>query len=84
MFNCAEYQKNKISKINNKIYYSSTGFALIYEDSLYNDKIINKKINGEHLLLLHSTLKKNTPVRITNLINSKFIELKVYKKANYP
>jgi hypothetical protein len=29
-------------------------------------------------------LKNNTPVRITNLKNSKSLETKVYKKANYP
>ena len=33
---------------------------------------------------MHTLLKKNTPVRITNLDNSKFIDTKVYKKANYP
>ena len=68
----------------NKIYYSSTGFALVYEDSLYTDKIVNKKINNNEILLLHDTLKKNTPVQITNLKNSKSIELKVYKEAEYP
>ena len=29
-------------------------------------------------------MKNNTPVRITNLKNSKSLETKVYKKANYP
>jgi len=84
LFSCADYEKNKILKKESRIYYSSTGFALIYEDSFYKNKTINKKIDNEKNLLLHSTLKKNTPVQITNLKNSKSIELKVYKKANYP
>ena len=84
LFSCADYEKNKILKKESRIYYSSTGFALIYEDSLYKNKIINKKIDNEKNLLLHSTLKRNTPIQITNLKNSKSIELKVYKKANYP
>ena len=84
LFNCAGYEKNKSAQIDKKIYFSSSGFALIYEDSLYKDKIVNKRINNEHVLLLHNTLKRNTPVQITNLKNSKSLELKVYKNANYP
>jgi len=84
LYSCAGYEKNKSAKEDKKIYYSSSGFALIYEDSLYENKTINKKINNEHVLILHSTLKNNTPVRITNLKNSKSLETKVYKKANYP
>ena len=84
LFNCAGYEKNKSAQIDKKIYFSSSGFALIYEDSLYKDKIVNKRINNEQVLLLHNTLKINTPVQITNLKNSKSLESKVYKKANYP
>ena len=84
LYSCAGYEKNKSAKDDKKIYYSSSGFALIYEDFLYEDKTINKKINNELILKLHSTLKNNTPVRITNLKNSKSLETKVYKKANYP
>ena len=84
LYSCAGYEKNKSAKEDKKIYYSSSGFALIYEDFLYEDKTINKKINNELILILHSTLKNNTPVRITNLKNSKSLETKVYKKANYP
>ena len=84
LYSCAGYEKNKSAKEDKKIYYSSSGFALIYEDFLYDDKTINKKINNELILILHSTLKNNTPVRITNLKNSKSLETKVYKKANYP
>ena len=84
LYSCAGYEKNKSAKDDKKIYYSSSGFALIYEDFLYEDKTINKKINNELILILHSTLRNNTPVRITNLKNSKSLETKVYKKANYP
>ena len=33
---------------------------------------------------MHSFLKPNTPVKIINLENSKVIETKIHKKANYP
>ena len=84
LYACAGYEKNRTSKDVDKIYYSSSGFALIYEESLYKDKTINKKINNDELIVLHSLLKKNTPIRITNLSNSKYIDSKIYNKAKFP
>lgn len=84
LYGCAEYEKNRIIKKDNKIYFSSSGFALIYEDYLVENKTVNKKINNDEIIVLHSFLKKNTPVRITNLDNSKYIDTKIYKKTNYP
>ena len=81
---CAGYENNKALKVDNKIYHTSSGFALVYEDSLYEDKIVNKKINSNDILVLHTTLKTNTPIRITNLSNSKYIDTKIYKRANFP
>ena len=84
LFSCAGYEKNKILKEDSRVYYSSTGFALIYDETLYKNKIVDKKINNDQMQLLLNTLKRNTPVKIINLKNSKSIELRVYKKANYP
>ena len=81
---CAGYEKTKSQKSDNRIYYSSNGFALVYEDILYKNKIVNKKINNEEIMILHNLLKRNTPIRITNLKNNKYLDLKVSKKANYP
>ena len=33
---------------------------------------------------MHSLIKTNTPIKIINPANSKVIETKIYKKANYP
>jgi len=82
--NCESYNKNISKKEDDKIYFSSTGFALIYENILYEKKTVNKKINNDDILILHDSLKKNTPVKITNLKNSKYIKTKIYKKAKYP
>ena len=84
LYGCAGYEKSKTLNDNNKIYYSSSGFALVYDDSLYENKTVNKKINNHDIIVLHSTLKRNTPIRITNLNNSKYIDSKIYKRANYP
>jgi len=84
LYSCAEYKIKKSSIDEARQYFSSNGFALIYEDALYNDKVVNKKINNEDLVVMHNMLKTNTRVMITNPLNSKSIETKIYKKANYP
>ena len=84
LINCAGYEKKRTTSKDERIYYSSSGFALIYNDSLYKNKVINKKINNDKILLLHKSLRTNTTVRITNLKNSKSLDTKVYRKAKYP
>ena len=78
---CADY---KTTKKDEKQYFTSSGFALIYDEDLYAKKIINKKINNQNLEIMHHILKKNSIVRIINPMNMKTIETKVFKQANYP
>ena len=84
LYSCADYKTNKETQKEEKQYYSSSGFALIYDDELFLQKIINKKINNEDIRVMHSQLKANTPLQIINPVNSKVIETKIYKNANYP
>ena len=56
---CAGYEKGKSTSKDERIYYSSSGFALIYNDNLYENKVVNKKVNNDQILLLHSALKRN-------------------------
>ena len=84
LYSCADYNVNKVKHKKVKQYYSSSGFALIYEDNLYKKKILNKKINNEEIKVMHNLLKMNTAIRIINPANSKVIETKIYKKTNYP
>ena len=64
--------------------FSNNGFALIYNDKLYNDKTISKKMDERDLIIFQRNLRKGTSVKITNPFNSKTIIAKVGKKANYP
>ncbi len=64
--------------------FSNKGFALIYEDDLYKNKIINKKIEDRSLIVLNNKLKPDTPIRVTNLINGKYLLAKIGKKSKYP
>ena len=84
LHSCAEYKTDKTLKKQEKQYFLSKGFALIYENNFYKQKIVNKKINNKNLEIIHSFLKVNTPIKIINPDNSKFVESKIYKKGDYP
>ena len=64
--------------------YSSTGFALIYDEEDYKNHIISESLNNNELQIAHNKIKKNSIIRITNPENNKSIELKVSKTINYP
>jgi len=60
------------------------GFALVYSDSLYQQKIISKKIDKRSLLIFQKNLKKGTTVKIKNILNDKTIIARVGEKSKYP
>ena len=64
--------------------YNATGFALLYNEEDFKNKIISSKLDNSELQIAHSRIKKNSIVKITNLENKKSIELKVTKNINYP
>ena len=64
--------------------YSNNGFALIYNDNLYKNKIVSKKINERSLIIFQKNLKINTQVKITNMLNNKSIIGTVGKNSKYP
>ena len=64
--------------------YSNKGFTLIYDKKLFKKKFINKKLDDRSLLIFNKFLEHETPVRVTNLLNGKFLVAKVGKSANYP
>lgn len=70
--------------ISQKNLFSNRGFTLIYTDNLYKDKIISKKINQRSLIIFQKNLKKNSQVKITNILNNKSILAKVGSDASYP
>jgi len=84
IYSCAEYKNIKNTSNVQRQYFSSNGFVLIYDESLFKDKIVSKKIDNTKIYVLHKMLKVNTKIRITNPNNQKFIETKIYKRANYP
>ena len=85
LFSCT--QDMKIIKKHPKVIeptYSSKGFALIYEDLIFESNIVNKKLNNNQNYVLHSFLKNDALVSISNPFNSKSLTAKVRKTINYP
>ena len=82
---CVNYPiDKKIETKQRKNYFLNKGFALVYNDDLYKKKLIESKIENRSIIIFQRNLKKNSTVKITNLINSKYIIAKVGKRTKYP
>ena len=64
--------------------YSNKGFALVYSEDLYDQKIVTKTIEERSLTIFQKNLKTNTQVKITNIINNKSLIGTVGKNSKYP
>ena len=53
--------------------YTNQGFALIYNEKLFNEKKISKKIDNMGLYIFHTKIRKNSFVKITNPENKKTV-----------
>ena len=62
----------------------NSGFALIYDEKLFTNKIINKKMNDRDLIIFQKNLKKGASVKLINPINNKSLLAYVGKKTIYP
>ena len=77
-------EKKQLEIESSKSFFITKGFTLVYDDQLYTEKLIGRKIEERSLIIFQKNLKKNTDVKITNLNKSKYIIVKVGKKTNYP
>lgn len=75
---------NGLVNKNNRDPFTSSGFALIYNDDDFKNKIISRKLNNDLLEVGHYKIKRNSIVKITNPQNKKSLELKVTKNLKYP
>ena len=53
--------------------YTNQGFALIYNEVLFKEKKISKKIDNRGLYIFHTKIRKNSFVKITNPENTKTV-----------
>ena len=77
LVNCSTNIQNIPTEINIDNRFSNKGFALVYNVKLYEQDIINKKIDNRSNFIFHKNLKRNSSVKITNLLNNKSIIAKV-------
>ena len=75
---------SNLTTINQKIPYTSKGFAYIYNDIDLNNKVIKGKMNNEIMQISHQNLKTGTMIKIINPKNKKNIVLKNIKRIKYP
>ena len=61
--------------------FSNSGFALIYDEKLFFEKIINKKMSDRDLIIFQKNLKKGTSVKIINPNNNKSLIAQVGKNS---
>ena len=80
---CETTNKNIISNKDFKNY-SNDGFALIYNNDIFKKRIVSKKIDQRSLIIFNNKLKKDTDIKITNLLNEKYLIAKVGKNSKYP
>ena len=85
-YSCTTSNINKIQKeeIIPSETYSNKGFALLFNENLKKQKLINKKIDERSLIIFQKNLKRDTNVKITNLLNNKSILAKVGANSKYP
>ena len=86
LYSCETKNMNISDKdiISPDISFSNRGFALVFDESLKKKKIINKKIDNRSLIVFQKNLKRNTNVKITNLLNNKSVLAKVGVNSKYP
>ena len=64
--------------------FSNKGFAMVYDQKYFDEGIISKKIEERSLIIFQKNLKKNTQVKVTNLLNNKSLLARVGKNSSYP
>tara|TARA_A100000164_G_C21776203_1_gene708717 strand:- start:215 stop:952 length:738 start_codon:yes stop_codon:yes gene_type:complete len=82
IFSCTT--NKEVTKIKFDQSFENSGFALIYSNKLLKDKLVDNKIEDRSLVIFQRNLKKNTSVKITNILNGKTLIATVGKKTKYP
>ena len=73
-----------LPKLDQKKSYTAKGFAYIFNDVDYENKIIKGKLNNEIMEISQQNLKTGTLVKIINIKNKKSIVLKNKRRIKYP
>ena len=80
LFSCSA----QLTTLNKNVPYSANGFANIYNDNDFKEKIIKGKMDNKILQISHQNLKTGSLLKITNPKNKKNLILKNIKRIKYP
>ena len=73
-----------LTTLNQKKPYIAKGFAYVYNEYDYKERIIQGKLNNNIPQISHQNLKTGTLVKLLNPKNNKSIVLKNIKRIRYP
>ena len=73
-----------LTKLENRSPYNSKGFAYIYNDKDFKNKIIHGKLDNSKLQVSHNKINTNSLIKIINMKTEESIIVKNTKKINYP
>lgn len=74
----------QLTTLNKKKPYAAKGFAYIYNEYDFNQKIIKGRMNNDIVQISHQNLKTGTLIKISNPINQESLVLKNIKRIRYP
>lgn len=74
----------QLKTLNIKESYTANGFAYIYNEIDFNEKIIKGKMNNDILQISQQNLKTGTLIKISNPKNKESLVLKNIKRIRYP
>ena len=80
IFSCT----SNYTKLDNRAPYNSKGFALVYNESDYENKIIQMKLDNNKIQVFHNQLKTNTLVKLINPKTNSYLIVKNIRKTKYP
>ncbi len=77
---CAQYNTG----LDNKSPYNSKGFAYIFNNMDYENRLIKQKLDNDKLQISHNKIRTNSLVKIINPKTQDYIVIKNLKKIDYP
>ena len=80
IFSCT----SNYTKLDNRAPYNSKGFALVYNESDYENKIIQTKLDNTKIQVFHNQLKTNTLIKLINPKTNSYLIVKNIRKTKYP
>ena len=81
---CKQLNTTNVEYKNKFDFYSNKGFTIIYSKHLLKNNLDSNKIDERSLIIFSDKLNVDTPVKITNLLNGKYLVAKIGRNNKFP